>query len=76
MLSIRAYNALKRAQINSVEDLTGFRYEDLIQIEDIGSLRAEALMEALKKIDIQVESKSRIDSSPTKDSNEIPDPWI
>ena len=33
-LSVRAYNCLKRAQVNSVSDLMGFSYEDLLEIKN------------------------------------------
>ncbi|OIP71068.1 MAG: hypothetical protein AUK43_07405 [Oscillatoriales cyanobacterium CG2_30_40_61] len=48
-LSVRTYNCLKRAQINSVEDLRGYTKEDLLEIENFGQKSAEEVIEALKK---------------------------
>ena len=48
MLSVRAYNALKRPQVNAVADLMGFTYEDLVQIDDLASFRSEEVMRRLQ----------------------------
>jgi DNA-directed RNA polymerase subunit alpha len=48
-LSVRAYNCLKRAQINSVADLLGFTYEDLLEIKNFGQKSAEEVSEALQR---------------------------
>ncbi|WP_413403907.1 MULTISPECIES: DNA-directed RNA polymerase subunit alpha [unclassified Synechococcus] len=53
-LSVRAYNCLKRAQVNSVSDLMGFSYEDLLEIKNFGSKSADEVIEALEKIGIQI----------------------
>jgi DNA-directed RNA polymerase subunit alpha len=47
-LSVRAYNCLKRAQVNSVSDLMGFSYEDLLEIKNFGSKSADEVIEALE----------------------------
>jgi DNA-directed RNA polymerase subunit alpha len=49
-LSVRAYNCLKRAQVNSVSDLMGFSYEDLLEIKNFGSKSADEVIEALERI--------------------------
>jgi DNA-directed RNA polymerase subunit alpha len=51
-LSVRAYNCLKRAQVNSVSDLMGFSYEDLLEIKNFGSKSADEVIEALERIGI------------------------
>jgi DNA-directed RNA polymerase subunit alpha len=52
-LSVRAYNCLKRAQIDTVSDLLTFSQEDLLQIKNFGRRSAEEVIEALqKKLDI------------------------
>jgi DNA-directed RNA polymerase subunit alpha len=48
-LSVRAYNCLKRAQINSVSDLMGYTQEDLLEIKNFGLKSAEEVIEALEK---------------------------
>jgi DNA-directed RNA polymerase subunit alpha len=47
-LSVRAYNCLKRAQINSVSDLLDYTQEDLMEIKNFGAKSAEEVVEALK----------------------------
>ena len=53
-LSVRAYNCLKRAQVNSVSDLMGFSYEDLLEIKNFGSKSADEVIEALERIGISI----------------------
>lgn len=48
-LSVRAYNCLKRAQINSVADLLDYTQEDLLEIKNFGQKSAEEVIEALRK---------------------------
>lgn len=48
-LSVRAYNCLKRAQINSVADLLDYSQEDLLEIKNFGQKSAEEVIEALKQ---------------------------
>jgi DNA-directed RNA polymerase subunit alpha len=47
-LSVRAYNCLKRAQINSVADLLDYTQEDLLEIKNFGQKSAEEVVEALQ----------------------------
>ncbi len=47
-LSVRAYNCLKRAQVNSVSDLLDFSEEDLLEIKNFGQKSAEEVIEALQ----------------------------
>ncbi|WP_083637009.1 DNA-directed RNA polymerase subunit alpha [Leptolyngbya sp. 'hensonii'] len=47
-LSVRAYNCLKRAQINSVADLLEYTQEDLLEIKNFGQKSAEEVIEALQ----------------------------
>lgn len=46
-LSVRAYNCLKRAQINTVADLLEFSQDDLLEIKNFGTKSAEEVVEAL-----------------------------
>jgi len=48
-LSVRAYNCLKRAQINSVADLLDYSHEDLLEIKNFGQKSAEEVVEALQQ---------------------------
>lgn len=48
-LSVRAYNCLKRAQINSVADLLDYTQEDLLEIKNFGAKSAEEVVEALQE---------------------------
>jgi DNA-directed RNA polymerase subunit alpha len=46
---VRAYNCLKRAQINTVADLLEFTQEDLLEIKNFGAKSAEEVIEALQR---------------------------
>jgi DNA-directed RNA polymerase subunit alpha len=48
-LSVRAYNCLKRANINSVADLLDYSQEDLLEIKNFGQKSAEEVIDALQK---------------------------
>ncbi|HEY9601447.1 MAG TPA: DNA-directed RNA polymerase subunit alpha [Allocoleopsis sp.] len=48
-LSVRAYNCLKRAQINTVADLLDYSQEDLLEIKNFGQKSAEEVIEALQR---------------------------
>jgi len=48
-LSVRAYNCLKRAQVNSVADLLEYTQEDLLEIKNFGQKSAEEVVEALQR---------------------------
>lgn len=61
-LSVRAYNCLKRAQINSVSDLLDYSQEDLLEIKNFGQKSAEEVIEALQErlgITLPVEKSSK-----------------
>jgi len=47
-LSVRAYNCLKRAQINSVADLLDYTQEELLEIKNFGAKSAEEVIQALQ----------------------------
>ena len=48
-LSVRAYNCLKRAQINHIADLLDYSQEELLEIKNFGQKSAEEVIEALKE---------------------------
>lgn len=61
-LSVRAYNCLKRAQINSVSDLLDYSQEDLLEIKNFGQKSAEEVIEALQErlgITLPIEKSSK-----------------
>nr|YP_010196832.1 RNA polymerase subunit alpha [Gracilaria cliftonii]UAD84636.1 RNA polymerase subunit alpha [Gracilaria cliftonii] len=47
-LSVRAYNCLKRAQINSISDLLDYSQDELLEIKNFGQKSAEEVIEALQ----------------------------
>nr|YP_009397294.1 RNA polymerase a-subunit [Thuretia quercifolia]ARW66480.1 RNA polymerase a-subunit [Thuretia quercifolia] len=48
-LSVRAYNCLKRAQIDSITDLLDYSQEELLEIKNFGQKSAEEVIESLKE---------------------------
>ena len=48
-LSVRAYNCLKRAQINTVADLLEYSQDDLLEIKNFGQKSAEEVIDALQQ---------------------------
>nr|YP_009296912.1 DNA-directed RNA polymerase alpha subunit [Bangiopsis subsimplex]AOM66255.1 DNA-directed RNA polymerase alpha subunit [Bangiopsis subsimplex]ARO90383.1 DNA-directed RNA polymerase subunit alpha [Bangiopsis subsimplex] len=48
-LSVRAYNCLKRAQINSISDLLNYSNEELLEIKNFGQKSADEVIDALYK---------------------------
>lgn len=47
-LSVRAYNCLKRAQIQNITDLLTYSKEDLLQMKNFGKKSADEVIEALQ----------------------------
>nr|YP_009122151.1 DNA-directed RNA polymerase subunit alpha [Vertebrata lanosa]AJH65909.1 DNA-directed RNA polymerase subunit alpha [Vertebrata lanosa] len=57
-LSVRAYNCLKRAQINSIGDLLDYSQEELLEIKNFGQKSAEEVIEALSnKLNINLQKE-------------------
>lgn len=46
-LSVRAYNALKRSGINTLEDLSNLSYNDLMGMRNVGARTIHEIMEIL-----------------------------
>ena len=46
-LSVRSYNCLKRAGINTVEDLTKRTEEDMVKVRNLGRKSLEEVIEKL-----------------------------
>ena len=56
-LPVRAYNCLKRAGINSVDDLVNYSQEEIREIKNFGKKSAQEVFQALKdKFDIELPS--------------------
>ena len=54
-LSVRAYNCLKRAQINTVADLLEYSQDDLLEIKNFGQKSAEEVIEVIGQFKSQTE---------------------
>ena len=49
-LSVRAYNCLKRAGIDTVEDLTSKTEEDMIKVRNLGKKSLEEVIQKLHSL--------------------------
>nr|YP_009511517.1 RNA polymerase subunit alpha [Gracilariopsis mclachlanii]AXI97394.1 RNA polymerase subunit alpha [Gracilariopsis mclachlanii] len=62
-LSVRAYNCLKRAQINSISDLLDYSQGELLEIKNFGQKSAEEVIEALQnKLGISLPKEKNIEN--------------
>ncbi|WP_068269063.1 DNA-directed RNA polymerase subunit alpha [Caviibacter abscessus] len=57
--SVRAYNGLKRANINTVSDLSKMTLAELEKIKNLGKVSLNEIIEKLKECGFDVESNSR-----------------
>ncbi len=58
-LTVRAYNVLKRNQVNTVEDLTNYSSEDLLEMKNMGQKAADEIVEVLyERLGITLPSRS------------------
>jgi DNA-directed RNA polymerase subunit alpha len=48
-ISVRAYNCLKRAQINTINDLVNYSREELLEIKNFGRKSVDEVILALEK---------------------------
>nr|YP_063586.1 RNA polymerase alpha subunit [Gracilaria tenuistipitata var. liui]Q6B8X4.1 RecName: Full=DNA-directed RNA polymerase subunit alpha; Short=PEP; AltName: Full=Plastid-encoded RNA polymerase subunit alpha; Short=RNA polymerase subunit alpha [Gracilaria tenuistipitata var. liui]AAT79661.1 RNA polymerase alpha subunit [Gracilaria tenuistipitata var. liui] len=63
-LSVRAYNCLKRAQINSISDLLDYSQDELLEIKNFGQKSAEEVIEALQnKLGIRLPKEKNIQNT-------------
>ena len=53
-LSVRSYNCLKRAGINTVEELTNKTSEDMMQVRNLGRKSLEEVLAKLKELGLQL----------------------
>ena len=62
-LSVRSYNCLKRAGINTVEELCNRTSEDMMKVRNLGRKSLEEVLAKLKELGLAVKSWRRIRSS-------------
>ena len=55
-LSVRSYNCLKRAGINTVEELTNKSQEDMMKVRNLGRKSLEEVLAKLKELGLQLNS--------------------
>ncbi len=55
-LSVRSYNCLKRAGINTVEELTNRTSEDMMKVRNLGRKSLEEVLTKLKELGLQLNS--------------------
>ncbi len=55
-LSVRSYNCLKRAGINTVEELTNRSPEDMMKVRNLGRKSLEEVLAKLKELGLQLNS--------------------
>ena len=53
-LSVRSYNCLKRAGINTVEELTNITPEDMMKVRNLGRKSLEEVLAKLKELGLQL----------------------
>lgn len=58
-LSVRAYNCLKRANINSLGELLKLSYDDLMNIKNFGKKSADEVIERLRQFGLALSDTSR-----------------
>ena len=53
-LSVRSYNCLKRAGINTVEELTNRTSEDMMKVRNLGRKSLDEVLAKLKELGLQL----------------------
>ena len=53
-LSVRSYNCLKRAGINTVEELTNRTSEDMMKVRNLGRKSLEEVLAKLKELGLEL----------------------
>ena len=54
-LSVRSYNCLKRAGINTVEELCNMSSEDMMHVRNLGRRSLEEILQKLKDLGVKLE---------------------
>lgn len=55
-LSVRSYNCLKRAGINTVEDLTQYKFEDMAKVRNLGKKSLDEVIYKLKSLGYELKN--------------------
>ena len=55
-LSVRSYNCLKRAGINTVEELTNKTSDDMMKVRNLGRKSLEEVLAKLKELGLELNS--------------------
>lgn len=55
-LSVRSYNCLKRAGINTVEELTNKTADDMMKVRNLGRKSLEEVLAKLKELGLSLKS--------------------
>ena len=53
-LSVRSFNCLKRANINTVEELCAKSYDDMIKVRNLGRKSLEEILNKLNELGLQL----------------------
>jgi DNA-directed RNA polymerase subunit alpha len=56
-LSVRSYNCLKRAGINTVDDLTKKTIEDMMKVRNLGRKSLEEVIHKLEGLELKLASE-------------------
>ncbi len=59
-LSVRSYNCLKRAGINTVEELTNKTSEDMMKVRNLGRKSLEEVLQKLKELGLQLNPSEEV----------------
>ena len=59
-LSVRSYNCLKRAGINTVEELINKSPEDMMKVRNLGKKSLDEVLEKLKELNLQLKQSDEI----------------
>ena len=62
-LSVRSFNCLKRANIDTVEDLTNRTEEDMIKVRNLGKKSLEEVIQKLQSLGLSDRKSTRLNSS-------------
>ena len=57
-LSVRSYNCLKRAGINTVEDLSEKTYEDMLKVRNLGKKSLEEVIQKLASLGLALKEST------------------
>ena len=70
-LSVRSYNCLKRAGINTLGDLANKTYEDMMKVRNLGKKSLDEILDKLAEMNIQLSpSEEAPEESPEPSNNE------